>query len=54
MKKEKLDEKLCKLYEGHGMADTSGSVTIENADEYYKNNDYITIEEFGDRVTKLV
>lgn len=54
MGKQLLDEELMKLFEGHEMVDMPASISLENADDYYKDNGYMTFPEFVDKVTKLV
>ena len=54
MDSQKLDEELMKLNEGHKMVDMPASISLENADEYYRKNGYMTFYEFVDKVTKLV
>lgn len=53
MEKPILPEEIMKLYEGYEMVDMPESTVLENADEYYKNNGYMTLDTLIERLTKL-
>ena len=54
MEKPLLDEGLLKLYEGHEMVDMPVSATLDNADEYYCENEYMTLDVLMVRLSKLI
>lgn len=53
MDKKRLNEHIQMLYETYGKADTAEVTPTENVYEFLKNNGYITLSEFEQRLNNL-